>query len=241
MSKSGIVIPREHGGWAMLIVPYLIGMMTGQPGWIHIPLFFAWFFLYLSSYPFLQALKKTKKRQEWLKWGMIYISIAIICLTPTLIAFPKLLYMTPLLLALLAVNMWHAKKKSERALVNDLSAILIFCLGGAASYWVGGGAWDYAMFVLVVLNFVYFSGTVFFVKSVFRERTNKRWVTISKIYHVVQLVIPWMLWSPLMIVPYLFSTFRAFVYGGKLIRPMKVGIIEIISSVIFLVLTLIWF
>lgn len=94
---------------------------------------------------------------------------------------PKLFYLAPVLLLLLAVNVWHSKQKTERAWFNDLSAILIFCVGGAAAYWVGGGEWDRSMLILVVIHFVYFFGTVFFVKSVSRERTNPQWLIGSKV------------------------------------------------------------
>ena len=31
VKKQGIVIPHEHGGWAMVSVPFLIGMFAGHP------------------------------------------------------------------------------------------------------------------------------------------------------------------------------------------------------------------
>jgi hypothetical protein len=139
------------------------------------------------------------------------------------------------------VNIWHALQKSERALVNDLSAILIFCIGGAAAYLLGGGGWDHTMLIIVLFNLLYFTGTVFFVKSVFRERTNKRWITYSKLYHVVLLLIPWLVGYPFMYVAYVLATVRAFAYAGKQMRPMKVGMIEMVGSLFFLVSTIFFF
>lgn len=50
--KKKLVIPHEHGGWAMVSVPFLTGMMVATPQWIHLTLFTGWLLLYLASYPF---------------------------------------------------------------------------------------------------------------------------------------------------------------------------------------------
>lgn len=239
MKKNRIVIPHEHGGWAMVSVPFFIGMMSGKPQWMHVFLFLAWFFLYLSSYPFLQSLKKRADRSRLIQWGIIYGVIAVLCLIPPLISMPQLFYFAPMLLVLLVVNIWFVKQKSERAFLNDLCAILIFSLGGAAAYLLGGGGWDYTILMVVVFNLLYFMGTVFFVKSVFRERKSKRWVAYAQVYHVLLLFIPWVLGNPWMGLAYLFAAVRALVLAGKVVRPMKVGIIEIIGAVQFLILTVI--
>jgi hypothetical protein len=165
--------------------------------------------------------------------------IAVLCLIPPLVSLPQLFYFAPLLLVLLAVNIWFVKQKSERAFLNDLCAILIFSLGGAAAYLLGEGGWDRTMILVVVFNLLYFMGTVFFVKSVFRERKSKRWVAYAQVYHVILLLIPWVLGNPWMGCVYLFATVRTFALAGKVIRPMKVGIIEIIGAVQFLILTVI--
>lgn len=53
------MIPKQHGAWAMLLIPFLLGMIKGGPVFWHIPLFLGWLFLYLTVYPVSLALKKT--------------------------------------------------------------------------------------------------------------------------------------------------------------------------------------
>ncbi|MNJ39084.1 hypothetical protein D3C77_339480 [compost metagenome] len=238
--KRGIVIPHEHGGWAMVSVPFVTGMMAGRPQGMHLFLFLAWLFLYLSSYPLLQSLKRNRDRIHLVKWGAIYGFIAVLCLTPVVFRLPQLSYFGPILLTLLLVNIWYVKQKSERALLNDLCAILIFSLGGAAAYLLAGGGWDRTMLLIIVFNMLYFMGSVFFVKSVFRERKNERWLAYAKAYHLLLLIAPWLLGLPWMMVAYLFALFRTFAFAGKVIRPMKVGIIEIIGSVQYLLCAIIF-
>ncbi|WP_232695870.1 YwiC-like family protein [Brevibacillus daliensis] len=239
MKKQGIVIPHEHGGWSMVSVPFLIGMFAGHPQWMHLPLFLAWLFLYLMSYPLLQAMKRNSNREHLLRWAVIYGLLAGICLIPTLLSFPSLLTFGPFLLVLLLITLWHVTHKSERSLINNLCAIGIFSIGGAAAYLLSGGGWDNTMFMVVLFNFLYFTGTVFYVKSMFRERKNKSWILYSQIYHILILLVPFAVGYPWMALAYLFSTIRAFVYGGKLIPPIKIGIIEIIGSVLFLLVSII--
>lgn len=237
MKKRRIVIPHEHGGWAMVSVPFLFGMMAGRPQWMHLLLFLAWLFLYLSSYPFLQSVKRTSNRGYWVKWGVGYSLAALVCLILPLMNKPSLFYFGLPLLVLLVVNLWHAKHKSERAMVNDLCAILIFSIGGAAAYLFGGGVWDKTMAAVVLFSFLHFTGSAFFVKTVFRERTNKRWITYARVYHGLLLIVPWAVGYPWLIIPYIFSTVRTFAFAGKSLRPWKVGIIEIVGALQFLLLS----
>lgn len=237
--KGKIVIPHEHGGWAMVSVPFLFGMMAGHPQWMHLLLFLAWLFLYMASYPFLQAFKKRANQQHYIKWGMVYSLLALICVAFPLYRTPELLYFSIPFVGLLLVNIWHVKRKSERKMINDLSAILIFSLGGAAAYLIGGQYWDRTMVLVVLFNFLYFTGTVFFVKSVFRKRGDISWTVAARIYHGLLLIVPWVVGLPWLTLAYLLATLRAFRYAGKQMRPMKVGITEIVSSVFFLLVSMI--
>lgn len=241
MNKQGPVIPHEHGAWAMVSVPFLFGTIASRPSWMHVPLFLAWLFLYLSSYPFLQAVKRKADKKRWVRWGAIYGAIAAGCLIPPLMEEPALFYFAFPFLALLLVNLWHTRQRSERALLNDLCAILIFSLGGAGAYVMGAGEWNQETTVIVLLSFLYFAGTAFFVKSVFRERKNRRWAVYARVYHLLLLLIPWGIGYPYLTFAYVFPAARAVALAGRSMRPMKVGILEIAGAVQFLLLAVLLF
>ncbi|WP_040948854.1 YwiC-like family protein [Gorillibacterium massiliense] len=236
MSKK-IVIPHEHGGWAMVSVPFLIGMMAGTPRWTHVLLFLAWFFLYLSSYPFLQAVKRPAKRSHFLKWGSAYGAVALVCLVIPLWKHPVLLFLGLPLAVLLLINVWHVMHKKERSLFNDLCAFLLFSLGGAAAYLVGTGEWDRSLSAVILFNFLFFTGSALFVKTLFREKGDPRWLLAARIYHGALLFVPWLVGYPLMFFSFVFPAARAFVFSGKNLKPMHAGIIEIVNSVLFLLLS----
>lgn len=235
MKRNGMVIPHEHGGWAMASVPFLFGMIIGQPRLMHIPLFIAWLLLYLSSYPLLQALKRTKGRGRLLRWGAIYGGVGAACLVPPLLDRPALLYLAPMLVALLLVNIGYVLRKNERAIINDLCAVLLFSLGGAGAYILGDGEWGRTLVWIVLFSFLHFAGSAFFVKTMFRERGNRRWVAYAKAVHLLILIVPSIAGNVWMTIPYLLSVLRTWLFAGKSLRPMMVGIIEIVCVVQFLI------
>lgn len=175
MNNKKIVLPHEHGGWAMVSVPFLFGVLAGTPRWSHILLFIA-----------LSVDRQT-----------------------AIVLFRDSIHHT------MSLNIWHVQRKSERAILNDFCAILIFSLGGAASYLYGDGGWNFEMLTIVLYNLMYFMGTAFFVKTVFREKKNPIWKRVSQIYHVVILIVPVLLGQPWMILPFLFPLVRTFLFSGK--------------------------
>lgn len=76
-------LPKEHGSWAMLIVPLLIGLILAPARhWRVLVLLVATFAFFLMRYP-LATLVKTRKRAKVDKaylwhWAAIYGGIAIL-------------------------------------------------------------------------------------------------------------------------------------------------------------------
>jgi hypothetical protein len=67
-----LFLPKQHGAWAMLIIPFWLGVIEGEFMWKHVPLFFGWLLLYLATYPMLLLFKK-KKLQFYTKWTLVYM------------------------------------------------------------------------------------------------------------------------------------------------------------------------
>ncbi|CAM3678528.1 YwiC-like family protein [Marinicrinis lubricantis] len=239
MKKRIMVLPHEHGGWAMVSVPFFVGMSAGGLSWIHIPLFLAWLLFYLASYPLLQSIKKRSNRAHLIRWGTGYGILGLACAAFPLVQKPELFYFAPVMFILLSVNMWHVKHRKEREIINDLCAILLFSVGAAAAYLAGSGQWDYTLVAVTGFSFLQFAGSAFFVKTIFRERGSVRWSVIARLYHAVLLFIPWLTGYPWMIFAYLYSSTRAILLAGKSMRAWKAGIIEIIGSILFLIVSVI--
>lgn len=194
--------------------------------------------IFISGFiSFITSIKKKEAAQSSAEVLVIYGVIGLAAVIYPLIVKPQLFFFAIPFIILLSLNIWHVKRKSERAILNDFCAILIFSLGGAASYLYGDGGWDFEMLTIVLYKLMYFMGTAFFVKTVFREKKNPTWTRISQIYHVLILIIPILLGQPWMILPFIFPLIRTFLFSGKTMRPMKVGIMEIIGAVQFIIIS----
>ncbi|WP_342423939.1 YwiC-like family protein [Paenibacillus sp. FSL E2-0178] len=230
-------IPNQHGAWAMLVLPFLFGVAASRGQLIHIPLFVCWLLIYLFSFPLLQGVKtrKFKRYAHPLKlYGILLLPLIIYLVA----AEPVLLWFVLPLVPLFAVNLYYARTKNERALLNDISAIVAFCLIIYPVFYVGqGGSWQTTteLFVLAVL---YFTGTALYVKTVIRERNNIRFYYGSVLYHLLVAVAGLFLF-PSLLVPLLILLLRAAILPKTGITAKRTGIIEIGFSVMLYVSVLV--
>ncbi|GFR37516.1 hypothetical protein PRECH8_08120 [Insulibacter thermoxylanivorax] len=225
-------IPKQHGAWAMLIVPFLFGMFSGGAVPLHGLLFCVWLAAYLWSYPCLQWIK-TRRLDRWLSPMLIYGSI--LAGSGTLLAFaaPQLLKWLPLYILLFLVNAWFAKRNQERAFLNDFAAVVLFSLMVFISHELGGGGELRAAAELFLLSLLYFTGTIFFVKTIIREKHNRRFYEYSVMYHMAALIAGILWYSPFVIIPLALLLLRAIWMPRMDAKIKTVGIGEFIYAVLF--------
>lgn len=239
--NTKIVLPKEHGSWAMFIMPVLIGILFTEAKWLHLFYTFGWFFLFLASTPILNMFRNKRKIDQMMPWAIGYSLIGIIFLIPVIIYIPELILFGLSLLPFLGISIFFINKRKERALLNDLSGILIFTIGGAASYYIGKDAVTTEMFLLILITTAYFLGSAFYIKSLIRELKNPKFKVKSHIYHVILLIIPFIIRWETLIFAYLPSSIKDFVTPRTgVVKPMHSGIIEICNSIIFLILVVVF-
>jgi hypothetical protein len=164
------------------------------------------------------------------------------------IAQPWLLSIGAVYAALFAINAQYARRKSERALVNDL-VFIIECATLVPVMWGVGSAagaptgrpdlpvptetWLLALLCALVL-----AGSTMHVKSLIRERADRRYARASEAYAMtcipvgVALALAWGLpegWW--LLVPFVVLALRAWrpIRGGQ--RPGQIGAIELVCFV----------
>ncbi|GJM71172.1 membrane protein [Paenibacillus macerans] len=230
-------IPNQHGAWAMLVLPFLFGMAASTPGWIHALLFACWLLIYLLMFPLLQWVR-TGKGDRYRKPALLYGTLLVPAGTALALLRPDVILMALLFLPLFAVNVYYARQKRERALVNDIAAIVQFSIMVFVSFKLGGGT-DYGAAVeLFLISIGYFAGTAFYVKTIIRERNNPRFYFYSVSYHLIlALLAAWLFPLPLLL-PALLLLARAAWCPRIRITAKQTGIMEIVYSVI--VLAAVW-
>ncbi len=223
----------------MLILPFLFGIAASAGRVNHIPFFICWLLIYLFSFPLLQWVK-TGRRERYIKpvtlYGLLLLPFAAYLLT----AEPRLLVFALPLLPLFAVNLYYAKTKNERALLNDIAAVLAFCLILFPVFYVGGGENWRAATELFLLSALYFVGTAFYVKTVIRERNNTRFFYGSLLYHLLFVIIGAVLF-PSLLVPLMVLLVRAAWLPKTGITAKRTGMLEIGFSLMLYVCVLVFY
>jgi hypothetical protein len=219
----------------MLLVPYLAGVLAMGFRWPDLPLLGAWLAGYLLSYFVLQAVK-SRRPQRYRSPVSWYAPITAVLALPVILACPRVLLFAPAYAALLTVNVWHACRRRERALVNDLASVVQSCLMVFVVGAVAGQPPARALtpFLVVLL---YFTGTVLYVKTMIRERGSRAYRHASVGYHAVALLVAVPLgWLPTAVFALLLG--RAWLLPRYRLAPKQVGIAEIAASVLVLAASL---
>ncbi|MFB5265777.1 YwiC-like family protein [Paenibacillus enshidis] len=223
-------IPNQHGAWVMLILPFLTGLAFSGPHGIHIPLFVCWLVLYLFTFPALQWIK-TGKGERYCKPTVLYGAISLPLLIFLIWHEPRIIWYGVLLLPFFALNMYYAKIKKERALLNDFAAILLFCSFIYPVVYLGGGTEWRTVNELFVLLVLYFAGTALYVKTVLREKNNSRYYYASVVYHLVIMLAAASI-KPLLFIPFLILLLRAILLPGQGLKAKPTGIAEMVFAAV---------
>lgn len=242
-------VPQQHGAWAMMIVPFVLGAIwaakAGAFGWGHVTLFAFWmlgYFTFNSASGWLKAAARQKPR--YVRPLVVYGASAAVfgALTLLLVGLrplPWVLVFLPLMLPAI----WLAGQRKERATVGGfltIAAASVILPVARYLYPSGAGDWPFVA-ATAGMVFGYFSSTVLFVKTNIRERGSRAYLIASIVYHALVVVAAVVLtalglvhwwWIPFAVV----VLAKAIVVPPMRLRPLPLGIMEIILSVAIIVL-----
>jgi hypothetical protein len=222
-------LPPQHGAWAMLLLPFGIGVVRGGPGWIHLPLLVAWLGGYLFSYYAQLAVKirtPSRLRTQLLGYGIAtaLAGVSVLVMCPSLaragIAFAPLL----------AVNTWHAWSRQERALANGLASVTQGSLMTFVTVAAVGAPLGPVVGVAVAL-LLYFAGSLLYVKTMIRERGRACYLRVSVGFHTLALALAGLL-TPALLVPFGWFLARAVVLPQRQLSVKQVGLLELAGSML---------
>ena len=225
-------IPPQHGAWAMLAVPYLAGLIAAGYRWPDLPLFGAWLAGYLLTYFVFQAVK-SRRPARYRTQLLLYAGVATPLTAIVVAARPGVLWYAPAYAALFAVNAWYAARRRERALANDLAAVLQSCLIVPVVATIAGRP-PATVLPVFVLCLAYFAGTVFYVKTMIRQRGDRTFQRWSAGYHLVALATAvWV--SPWAAGLFAWLLARAILLPSRGWSPRRVGLVEMANCLLLLV------
>lgn len=260
------LLPREHGAWAMFLVPFAVGAGVAETvGWETLLLLLATLFLFAARYP-ASLLAKASARQPTGRlsprrpflWLAIYVGLGLLFGAPLLWPYGRwaLLPLGALGLLFWALHLYLQGRRLERTAWGELLAIAGLSLAAPAAYYGSRGALDRTAFSLWLLTFLYSGSSVFYVKMTIQHLAAKarpstlagRWALgrAAALYQGFLLVVATSLAlggsaPPLALVAFVPLTFK--VARGVLLAPAAVsvrhiGFGEVGHAVLFTVLLL---
>ena len=185
-------VPDQHGAWAMLAVPFLLGAAAAGGAWIHVPLALLWCCGYLAFYAVGQWLR-SRRKARYLPPARAYVLACAPLGLAVAVAQPGLARWVPVFVPLLAVSLWCSHRRKDRSLLNDAVAVLAACLMLPVAFDAATGPGDPrwpAVWIATALVLAYFLGTVLYVKTVIRERGSRAYRALSAGYHLVTVPLP---------------------------------------------------
>ncbi|MBU9713253.1 YwiC-like family protein [Evansella tamaricis] len=229
-------IPREHGAWAMLVVPYWIGAFESGVQWLHLVLFIGLFAIYFAQAPLLTYIRNRKYKDVWPSF-FTYLAIGCLFTIPILFLHPIILIICLLIFPLFMVNLFFAKIKRERLFINDFVAIAALSSLLFLSYSLTGSSIDETSIQLWMLCILFFTASVFHVKSLIREKGNRLFHRTSFIYHLIIVLVATLIhWYGAAIVFLLTFLKTVFVPKKYVQKPIQIGTIEIVNSTVFFII-----
>lgn len=233
-------VPREHGAWAMLVVPYLLGVIGSTFSIWHILFFVGLFGLYCATSPLLSYIRRPKLGRQVLPPLVIYSLGGAAFILPAVIAFPFLMILLLVAAPFLGVNLIFAKQKKERLFINDFISIIGFSTLVFHAFYIGDQTITSAAWFLFALSIIFFTASVFHVKGLIRERKNRSFHIKNYFFHCLIVAVPFVSGYAAVSVLFLPSLLRTVLIPRKiLVKPMQIGIVEIVNSIVFVVLIII--
>jgi hypothetical protein len=172
----------------MLASPLLVGVVAGGVAWVQLPLagfWFAGYFAFFATSLWLKAGRRAKWFPPVRAYGLLTAALGV----GVLVLEPGLARWIPLFVVPLGIGLYAAAHRNDRALVAGLATTAGSAFMTVVAYDAGPGsdlgrAWE-----LALVQFLYFAGTVFYVKTVIRERDNPAYRWLSGTYHVAALLL----------------------------------------------------
>jgi len=244
-SRRAPWVPRQHGAWAMLLLPLLVGVAASRPDPWQLVLAGAALTGYLGSAAG-QAWARARRPPAYLVPMAVYGgAFAALGLGLTL-AFPNLLLGLVVIVPAAVVVLGGARPGTPRDLANGFAQVAQALVLVPAAAFVSG---DFELAGVVPATAVaggYLVGTVLTVRSVLRERGNAGFAVLSIGFHVALVA------AAALCLPTVYTIVaaglalrsaalpllqRRLAGGPRPLRPIHVGIVEIVASVAVVVVT----
>lgn len=258
---------RQHGAWAMFLVPAFMALFL-NPAMVYssLLLIFSFILIFLAHQPagkFLRFLKITGKPDSLsFLWVLLLAGSGFLISGFLLVHYQRwdALILGGIVGLLLLMHLWMTLNKEALSITAELIGVLGLTASAPFVYIFNNVSLDAEGWVLWMLNFLYFSGSIFYIKLKLRwqpshpEPSLPGKIKAGKLLIIFSIILILYLFVTIKIRGYSLLFMVAFLpfflkaaYGlinwntkGRQ-KPKSVGLLELKHSMIFLFLTLLAF
>jgi hypothetical protein len=182
MKIPPIVIPKEHGAWAMLAIPIMTAVLRTRSASVDFAFFlFATFSIYMSYVPLHTMFRKYTDHHvdhaRFLQarfWALAYLALATLFIAPVIVhGYIHIIPIGLLGVTAMAAN-FFLTLGSPKTIPGDLAAILGLTLSAPAAYYVLRGSFDQNALFLWISNILFFGYSIFYVHMKIKASAAKK-------------------------------------------------------------------
>lgn len=222
---------NQHGAWAMVFMPPILGIVAG--GFHVSQLFFivGWLFIFFAADHVLYFLKRIKRKEyEVLNSALLFTSLSLLILIYPIVTDYRVIFFFLCMIPFGILNAYFSYTRDERNMLNNIAAIIIFSLAGGATGFLNTHEMTLDIYFIMIVSTLYFIGSALVVKTVIREKNNPTYKWASFIYHFIVMIIGF-IYHPVVGIAFTFGFIRAVYVYGRGWKPKQLGILEIIHVV----------
>jgi hypothetical protein len=182
-----LLIPKEHGSWAILLIPYFISVaITGGFSSRTVLGLVGLLLLFFSRQPLLLLIRNRDRRnmsgrELWLSFLIPFITgLGVFCWLMLKYQLWQLWLIAGIGLAIFMIYIYLFLQRKERSILGELSGISLLTLSSSAAIAIAQGRLTSQALLLWLVNALYFSSSVFYIKMKIAAYTQQRKNTIDK-------------------------------------------------------------
>ncbi len=239
-------LPHQHGAWAMLALPVLVGIAASRFVPSQLLLTGTAVAAYLASAT-IQAWLRARRRPSFVPSIVVYAATTAVLGIPLLVLEPRLLIVVVVLVPAGALTLAAARPGTPRELALSLAHVVQASMLTPAAMLLAGEAGASLLVAATAIVAVEMTGSALAVRSVIRERDNAGFAVRSVGFHLVVTLVAAATLPPAYALLGGLLTVRAAalpVARRRLaatrwkLRPIHVGLIEAAASIATVVVVL---
>ncbi len=259
--------PRQHGAWAMFLIPAIMAAsLSGGWNWAALFLIASFILIFLSYEPTVKVVRRWKNKhilnKESLKWVFLFAGSGAITAILVFIMHKQWIAFSfgGVVAITLIFHLWITVQKQNMSILGELIGVFGLTASAPVIYLFLHGSLDARGWILWLINFLYFAGSIFYVKLKLRLQPKMPEPNLMYkfkiaspliIYNLILFIFLWVtIWLRnytwlflLAYLPFIFkSIIGIFIWQTKMtLKPIRTGFIELFHAIFFLIINIIAF